>query len=546
MNKITGPLFQSMVIEGALAIAEKKEQANELNVFPVPDGDTGTNMSLTMSSAMDEMNKLHEPTLAQAADKTASGLLRGARGNSGVILSLLFRGMAKKLRETNEAGGRDFAVALREGVDTAYKAVMKPAEGTILTVSRVSAQYALELCQADPELSVEDVFKALLERGETALQETTTQNPVLAKAGVVDAGGFGFLTILSGMFDAFRGIQRERVAPVQPAHAAADFSAIKDEDITFTYCTEFIAERRDKSRNVARMRSILNSIGDSLVVVEDDDIIKVHVHTDQPNRALEEALKFGPLLTVKIENMREQHTAKIVEGTADAPRERVIAAPEKKYGFVAVAAGDGLASVFTDLGVDQIVQGGQTMNPSTDDLLHAVDAVPAEVVFILPNNKNIIMAAEQAAPLSEKQVIVLPTKNIPQGMTAMLSFDPEGEVETNRGAMQEAISGVRAGQVTYAARNSDFDGKKIKEGEYLALCEGRLTANSRRQNEVIKKLAREMVRDDSAFATIIFGEGVSEEEAAKVEEIFRKENKELEITVIDGGQPVYYYIISVE
>ncbi len=546
MNMITGPLFQAMVVEGALAIAEKKEQANELNVFPVPDGDTGTNMSLTMASAMEEMGRLHEPTLAQAADKTASALLRGARGNSGVILSLLFRGMAKKLRELPEAGGRDFAVALREGVDTAYKAVMKPAEGTILTVSRVSAQYALELCQADPSLSVEDVFHAVLERGDKALAETTSQNPVLAKAGVVDAGGFGFLTILSGMFDAFQGIRRERAAEAAPTRAAADFSAIKDEDITFTYCTEFIAERRDKSRNVNRMRSILNGIGDSLVVVEDDDIIKVHVHTDQPNRALEEALKFGPLLTVKIENMREQHTAKVVEGTADAPRERVIAAPEKKFGFVAVAAGEGLENVFTDLGVDQLVRGGQTMNPSTDDLLHAIDAVPAEVVFVLPNNKNIIMAAEQAVPLSDKQVIVLPTKNIPQGMTAMLAFDADAETTMNRDVMVEAIGGVRAGQVTYAARNSEFDGKKIKEGEFLALCEGRLTANSKRQSDVMKKLAREMVRPESAFATIIFGEGVSESEAAKVEEIFRRENRDLEITVIDGGQPVYYYLVSVE
>ncbi len=546
MNMITGPMFQTMVVEGALAIAEKKEQANELNVFPVPDGDTGTNMSLTMASAMEEMGRLHEPTLAQAADKTASALLRGARGNSGVILSLLFRGMAKKLREKPEADGRDFAVALREGVDTAYKAVMKPAEGTILTVSRVAAQHALERCQADPELPVEEVFHAVIERGEKALAETTTQNPVLAKAGVVDAGGFGFLTILSGMFDAFRGIHRERAAEAEPSRAAADFSAIKDEDITFTYCTEFIAERRDKSRNVNRMRSILSNIGDSLVVVEDDDIIKVHVHTDQPNRALEEALKFGPLLTVKIENMREQHTAKVVEGTADAPRERVIAPPEKKFGFVAVAAGEGLESVFTDLGVDQMVRGGQTMNPSTDDLLHAIDAVPAETVFILPNNKNIIMAAEQAAPLSEKEVIVLPTKNIPQGMTAMLAFDGGAETEANRSAMVEAIGGVRAGQVTYAARNSEFDGKKIKEGEFLALCEGKLTANSKRQMDVVKKLAREMVKPESAFATIIFGEGVSEEEAAKAEDIFRKENRDLEITVIDGGQPVYYYLISVE
>lgn len=542
---IDGLLFQRMVIEGALAIAEKKEQANELNVFPVPDGDTGTNMSLTMGSAMAEMHRLHEPTLAKAADTTASALLRGARGNSGVILSLLFRGMAKKLRECTAAGGRDFALALREGVEAAYKAVMKPAEGTILTVSRVAAQHAVECCQANPELSVKEVFAAVLERGQTALQETTQQNPVLAKAGVVDAGGFGFLAILEGMRDAYLGIYKERAIPEDtPSKAAADFSAISDEDITFTYCTEFIAQRKDKARNVGRLRAILSGIGDSLVVVDDDDIVKVHVHTDQPNKALEEGLKFGPLLTVKIENMREQHTAKVIESTE--PRERVIRNPEKKYGFVAVAAGEGLGSVFTDLGADVVVKGGQTMNPSTNDILYAIDAVPAEVVFVFPNNKNIIMAAEQAVPLSGKQVVIIPSRNIPQGISALLAFDPDGETETNTGAMKEAMEAVTAGQITYAARNSEFDGKKIKEGEYLALCEGKLCANSRKPFDAVKKLAREMVRADSAFATIIFGEGVSEEDAAKVEDIFHKENRDLEITVIDGGQPVYYYIISVE
>ena len=546
-TKITGLLFQSMIIEGALAIAEKKSQANELNVFPVPDGDTGTNMSMTMNNAMTEVQKLTEPTLAKAADTAASALLRGARGNSGVILSLLFRGMAKRLGEVEAATGTDFALAMREGVDTAYKAVMKPAEGTILTVTRVSAQHAVTLCQADPDLSVEAVFEALLERGKTALDETMHQNPVLEKAGVVDAGGFGFLAILEGMFDAFRGIKRERViADDSEQNGSADFGAISDEEITFTYCTEFIAERRDKSRNVNRMREYLNSIGDSLVVVEDDDIVKVHVHTDEPNKALEQGLKFGPLLTIKIENMREQHSAKVIEGTV-APKERQIAEPEKKFGFVAVAAGEGISSVFTDLGCDTVVQGGQTMNPSTEDILRAVDATPAEIVFVFPNNKNIIMAAEQTIPLSEtKQVIVVPTKNIPQGISAMLVFDADAETEENVEAMTEAIGAVRAGQITYAARNSDFDGRRIKEGEYLALCEGKLTANSRRCHDAVKKLAKEMVSDDSAFATIIYGEGVDEDEAAKVEEIFRKENKNLEITVINGGQPVYYYIISVE
>lgn len=546
-QKITGSLFQRMVIEGALAIAEKKEAANELNVFPVPDGDTGTNMYMTMHAAQEEMERLTEPTLRKAVDQTASALLRGARGNSGVILSLLFRGMAKKLREKEEAGGCDFALALREGVDTAYKAVMKPAEGTILTVTRVSAQHAVELCQADPQLSVEQVFSAVLERGQTALQETMSQNPVLEKAGVVDAGGFGFLTIFEGMFDAFRGIHKERVIEEAPAaKSAADFSAIADEDITFTYCTEFIAERKDKARNVGRMRSLLSEIGDSLVVVEDDDIVKVHVHTDQPNKALEEGLKFGPLLTVKIENMRQQHTAKVIEGTV-APEHREICPPEKKYGFVCVAAGDGLHTVFTDLGCDQVVQGGQTMNPSTEDILRAVDQTPAEIVYVFPNNKNIIMAAQQAAALCEdKQVVVMPSKNIPQGISAMLVFDADAEQEDNTAAMNEAMQAVRAGQVTYAARNSDFDGKKIKEGEYLGLCEGKLAANSKRQHDVLKKLIRELVSADSTFATIIYGEGVTEEEAAKVEELFRKENHDLEITVIHGGQPVYYYILSVE
>ena len=545
-QRIDGALFQSMVIEGALAIAEKKEQVNELNVFPVPDGDTGTNRSMTMDSAMTEMEKRTEPTLAKAADTTASALLRGARGNSGVILSLLFRGVAKKLRETEQAGGRELALALREGVETAYKAVMKPAEGTILTVSRVSAQHAVEACQAEPELSAEQVLEAVLECGRKALEETVHQNPVLEKAGVVDAGGFGYLTILEGMLDALRGIHKERKA-AEPTKAAADFAAIADEDITFTYCTEFIAERKDKARNVGRLRAILNDIGDSLVVVEDDDIVKVHVHTDQPNKALEEGLKFGPLLTVKIENMREQHTAKVIEGTADAPAERVIVPAEKKFGFVAVAAGEGLKNVFTDLGVDVVVQGGQTMNPSTDEIVRAVDAVPAEIVFVLPNNKNIIMAAEQAVHLSEeKKIVVVPTKTLPQGISAMLAVDPDCEDEKLAAeAMRDAAAHVRSGQVTYAARDSEFDGKKIKQGEYLSLREGKLCASGR-ETSVIKKLVREMVTDDSAFATVIYGEGVAAEQAAEVEALLRKENKELEISVIDGGQPVYYYILSVE
>ncbi len=542
-QKLNGSLFQSMVIQGAYAIADKKERANELNVFPVPDGDTGTNMAMTMSSAVKELEKLHEPTLAKAVETTASALLRGARGNSGVILSLLFRGIAKKLKTQTEACGRDFALAMREGVDAAYKAVMKPAEGTILTVSRVSAQYAVERCQAEPDLSVADVFEAILERGQTALSETKLQNPVLAKADVVDAGAFGLLTILEGMRDAFLGIKHE-YTNIAEENTSADFSAISDEDITFTYCTEIIAQRLNKGRNISRLRGILNEIGDSLVVVDDDDIVKVHVHTDQPNKVLEEGLKFGPLLTVKIENMREQHTAKVIESTE--PKKRVIKEPERKYGFVAVAAGNGLKDVFADLGCDVVVQGGQTMNPSTNDILYAIDETPAEVVFVFPNNKNIIMAAEQTIELSDKKVIVIPTRSIPQGMSALLAFDPYGEIEDNVSAMTEAFKAVTSGQLTYAARNSEFDGKKIKEGEYISLCEGKLCANTKKPLDAMKKLAKEMVKPNHAFATVIYGDGVSEDDANKVAELFKKENHSLEISVVYGGQPIYYYIVSVE
>ncbi len=546
-SKINGTLFREMVVEGAFAIEQKKEQANELNVFPVPDGDTGTNMSLTMESARKELEKLSQPSLSKASSAAASALLRGARGNSGVILSLLFRGMAKKLREAQEADGRVLALALKEGVDTAYKAVMKPAEGTILTVSRVSAQHAVEACQADPSLSPEAVLEAIVEKGHEALKKTTKQNPVLEKAGVVDAGGFGFVTILEGMLDALKGIRHERRELPEESRAAADFSRIKAEDITFTYCTEFIAQRKDRSRNVGRLRSILDGMGDSLVVVEDDDIIKVHVHTDNPGKAIEEGLKFGPLLTVKVENMREQHTEKVVEGTANAPKERVIAKPEKKYGYVAVAAGEGLKAMFTDLGVDCVVQGGQTMNPSTSDILHAADSVPAETVFILPNNKNIIMAAEQAAKLSEeKKLVVVPTRSVPQGASAMLAADLGSENDAALAeSMLEAAHHVKSGQVTYAARDSEFDGKKLKRGEYLSLIEGKLCANGR-ESSVIKKLVKELSKESGEFATIIYGEGVTEEKAKAVASMLQKENKGLEVSIINGGQPVYYFIISVE
>ena len=544
-NTISGQVFAEMIFCASAALDENRQQLNELNVFPVPDGDTGTNMSLTMSAAAAALHGRTPSAVGDAADTAASALLRGARGNSGVILSLLFRGLAKSLRGKAECSAADWAKAMCDGVDAAYKAVMKPAEGTVLTVSRCASEAAVERIKAGVT-DIEELLTDALAVARETLAKTVDMNPVLKKAGVVDAGGQGYVVILNAMLLCLQG-KFVAKAPVTETKTSAEFSAINDEEITFTYCTEFIASRKDKARNVARLRSILNEIGDSLVVVEDDDIVKVHVHTDQPNKALEEGLKFGPLLTVKIENMREQHTAKVIEGTADAPKERVIVPAEKKFGFVAVAAGEGLKTLFTDLGADVVVQGGQTMNPSTDDILHAVDAVPAEIVFVLPNNKNIIMAAEQAVHLSEeKKVIVVPTKTIPQGISAMLAVDPEAEQDSELAlAMLDATKHVRSGQVTYAARDSEFDGKKIKQGEYLSLCEGKLCANGK-ETSVIKKLAREMVSDDSAFATVIFGEGVTEEQAAEVENLLHKENKEMEINVINGGQPVYYYIISVE
>lgn len=542
-QKLNGVLFKEMVIQASLAMNEKKERANELNVFPVPDGDTGTNMSMTMCSAAKELEKLENPTLEKAVSCTASALLRGARGNSGVILSLLFRGIAKRLKTLNEADGKDFALALRDGIDAAYKAVMKPAEGTILTVSRVSAQHAVERCQAQPSLSVAKVLDAVLERGKIALEETKTQNPVLAKANVVDAGGFGLLVIIEAMRDELIGIKHNYETKTNE-NSSADFSLISDEEITFTYCTEIIINHVNKSKNIGRLKNTLNEIGDSLVIVDDDDIIKIHVHTDKPNKVLEEGLKFGPLITIKIENMREQHTAKVIESTQ--PKERIIKAPERKYGFVAVCSGDGVKDLFKDLGCDVIVKGGQTMNPSTNDILYAIDATPSEIVFVFPNNKNIIMAANQAVSLSEKKVVVIPSKNIPQGICALLNFEQDLELDDNIYSMTNALNLVTVGQLTYAARNSDFDGKKIKEGEYLSICEGKLCANTKKPFDAMKKLAKEMVKFDSSFATIIYGQDITENEAEKVSEIFAKENSNMEISIINGGQPVYYYIVSVE
>lgn len=556
-QKINGALYRSMVIEGALAIAEKKEQANELNVFPVPDGDTGTNMSMTMGSAMAEMEKLAEPTLAKAADATASALLRGARGNSGVILSLLFRGIAKELKGCKEADGAAFAAALQEGVAAAYNAVMKPAEGTILTVSRLAAERAVNA--AEEHNSVEYVIEQAIAQGEITLAQTTDMNPVLKKAGVVDAGGKGFLLILGGMLSALRGEERPELTE-ENAQEKADFAMLNEEDITFTFDTVFIV--RKSGRSIEPFRRFLDGIGDSLVIGEDDEAFKVHVHTDIPGEALTEAQKYGTLELAKIENMRTQAQQLAAGGKAqstddlEAIEQELEAAehenageaePEKDFGFLAVCAGEGLANVFTDLGADGVISGGQTMNPSTESILKEIKKVPAHTVFVLPNNKNIIMAAQQCIGLTEKTVVVIPTASIPQGVSAMMAVDPDmSDADAIAKAMTDAAQCVSTAQITYAARNSDFDGFDIHEGDYLALLDGKLLGTDRDVSALLDGLSDEAASREAEFITVFYGEDVNEEDAHKACDAFTRKCPDAEVNLICGGQPVYYYIISIE
>ena len=555
---IDAAAFQQMVIHAAAAIRAEKQRINDLNVFPVPDGDTGTNMSLSIGAAAAEMKKQSFDTVGKAAQATASALLRGARGNSGVILSLLFRGFAKAIKERETMDGRDLAIALDFGVAAAYKAVMKPAEGTILTVSRLAAARAAGAAREDN--CFEAVLEAAIQEGQLALADTVNQNPVLKKAGVVDAGGAGFLLILQGMLNEVRG--EEMPADEEPAQAEkADFGAIPAEDITFAFDTVFIVRKPSPNVNLEPFRTYLNGIGDSLVIGEDDEAFKVHVHTNIPGAALTEAQKYGTLELAKIENMRTQAedlaAGRHIQSTDDldaveAELEgnhgvRKIAPPEKKYGVVAVAAGDGLAAVFRDLGADGVISGGQTMNPSTDDILREIDATPAEVVFVLPNNKNIIMAAEQCVRLVEgKQVVVLPTKTIPQGISALMVMDPEAEVEDNRAAMAEAIGRVHTSEITYAARDSDFDGFAIKRGDYLALTEHQLFGTDRKLEKLLRRLAEAEAQQSAEFINIFYGEDVSEKEAQKALKLFTECCPNAEITLLSGGQPVYYYMISAE
>lgn len=539
---IDGAAFRRMIISAAAAIEINKQKINELNVFPVPDGDTGTNMSMTINNAVADLKRADSPTLTKAADITASALLRGARGNSGVILSLLFRGISKSLKGVEETTGVGFAEALQVGVDSAYKAVMKPAEGTILTVARLAAAAAEEA--AKEQDYVEYVLDRAIVRGKVALEDTVNQNPVLKKAGVVDAGGVGWITVLSAMLSALRG--EDVIAPEAGSETApkeqASFSDFETEDITFAYCTEFIVSR-DSELDPEALREYLNGMGDSLVLVDDDEIIKVHVHTNHPGEVIEKALTYGGLITVKIENMRLQHTEKVL---SEAEKNNQVAKPEKPYGMVAVCAGEGLTSVFKDLGADGVISGGQTMNPSTQDILLAINKTPAETVFVFPNNKNIIMAAEQTIGLTEKNVVVIHTKSVPQGISAMLAFDPDQDAETNTNAMEEARHGVSTMQITYAARNSDFDGYAIHEGDYIALYGSALFGTSRDINNLLKGLAEKIASEEKDVITIFYGEDIDEKTAEKALRIFEKVCPDAEISLINGGQPVYYYMISAE
>ncbi len=553
---INGDVLRDAFISGANNITNNKQRIDELNIFPVPDGDTGTNMSMTINNAIKELSRLKGEPVSKVADTAASAYLRGARGNSGVILSLLFRGFAKGLKGKTTMSGNDLTESLGLGVEGAYKAVMKPTEGTILTVARVAYEKA-KACGSDDFMTVFDVA---LEGAKEALAATPELLPVLKKAGVVDAGGQGFVTVLEGMRSVFADgivVKSASAKSKKPAvavkqenyNAAAEFET----EITFTYCTEFIVKKSGDT-DPRLLRAYLETIGDSCVVVDDDEIIKVHVHTDHPGNAIEKGLTFGSLINLKIENMREQHEKAKEENSktkeVNTHSSGATYSPVKKenpYGFVSVCVGEGLEELFSELGVDSIVSGGQTMNPSTDDILRAIELTPAETVFVLPNNKNIIMAAEMAVPLSTRKVIVLHTKTVPMGISAMLAFNPDADANENSIAMSAAANAVSTGQITFAARDSDFDGFKIKAGDILAMNNGKLTFTDNDLIHAAVKLTRNLIKKESTFVTLIYGDSVTERQAEQVKsQLTAKIGNDVEISIVNGGQPIYYFIISVE
>lgn len=543
---INGSLLRSAFISAAHSITNKKKSVDELNVFPVPDGDTGTNMSMTISNSLAELENLGaDADCGTVASTMASCLLRGARGNSGVILSLIFRGFAKALSGKDEMGAEELVCALELGVEGAYKSVMKPTEGTILTVARESAEKAREVLHStnDPTAVMTDVCI----QAKLSLDQTPDLLPALAKAGVVDAGGMGLLIIFEAMRDVFNGGD---IVPLENPDTSKkvtvdNFSSTVgqyDTEIHFTYCTEMLITKKRDCDDSSKLRAYLETIGDCVVVVEDDEIIKVHVHTNNPGKAIEKGLEFGYINLPKIENMKLQHEAKQKE----VKQEFVPAKPEKEFGFVAVAAGKGVEALFRDVGVDCIVEGGQTMNPSTEDLLAAIMSCPAETVFVLPNNKNIIMAAEQAVKLADRRVCVLQTRTIPQGMSAMLAFDPDADFNTNRLEMTNALERVSTGQITFAARDSDFEGHSIKQGEILALDNGKLSFVEKDLAKAAYKLTKRLIKGDSSFVTILYGADVTDEAAEALRKQVAGKFSNVDVNLINGGQPVYYYIISVE
>ncbi len=545
---LTGKLFRDAVISGANNIANSRAAVDELNVFPVPDGDTGTNMSMTIGNALPELKAAGDGISAgDAAKLTASAMLRGARGNSGVILSLIFRGLSKGLAGQAEADAKMLSDAFKLGVDAAYKSVMKPTEGTILTVVREAWENTKDLAQEGGDAA--EFLAKFIEEGEKSLANTPELLPALKKAGVVDAGGKGLLVILSGMQQVISGggmiRSEEETKPSAPAAVAAAGAA--QEDIKFAYCTEFIVNKKPGAKDATALRAFLETIGDCVVVVDDDDIIKVHVHSNHPGKAIEEGIKFGELTKMKIENMREQHHNIIKADEAVQKNRKVPVKPEKDFGFVAVAAGAGIEALFRDLGADSVVRGGQTMNPSTEDILEAIGQTPANNVFVLPNNKNIIMAAEQAVSLADRNVCVLQSRSIPQGITALMNFDPGADFVTNRSNMTDALDRVQSGQITFAVRDSEYDGHKIKQGEILAMDNGKIVFTEKDVTKALVKLTKRLVNSSSSFITVMYGSDVSDEAAnAAYEQLRARISDSIDINLVNGGQPVYYYIISVE
>lgn len=548
---INGKMLRDAVISGANNIVNNREMVDELNVFPVPDGDTGTNMSMTIKNALPELKLMGEDvSVGTVAEATASAMLRGARGNSGVILSLLFRGLSKGLSGKTSATGRDIAKALGLGVEAAYKSVMKPTEGTILTVAREASEAASKKAVATDDPA--EILRTITETAKTSLDNTPELLPVLKKAGVVDAGGMGFYVIMCGMRQVIEGGEivesAEETKPEAKEPVITNAAGSVEADIEFTYCTEFLVKKKTGCKDPKSLRAYLESIGDCVVVVDDDDIIKVHVHTEHPGKALEQGLLFGSLVNLKIENMKEQHKNQEKKVEMAKKKKAKPVKPENQFGFVSVVNGAGLETIFTDLGVDSIVRGGQTSNPSTEDIAAAILATPAKNIFVLPNNKNIIMAAEQAVKLiTDRKVIVLQSRTVPQGISAMIAFDSSCDVNENSVNMTAALDNVSTGSITFAVRDSEFDDKKIRQGDILGMENGKLALVERDVTKALIKITKKLLKSDSSYITVIYGSDVTDDAAQEAYELLKsKLDSDLEVVLVNGGQPIYYYIVSVE